>query len=136
MKNNIILKDKLYNLISLNTDIDGIITANIELNRECSIFRGHFPNLPVLPGVCALQIVREIASIYFNQFLYILKISSVKYLTLINLEVNNDLKVKIILSDNKGDCIVMDAVFYIGEKAVIKISDFILASSLNIRYCK
>jgi 3-hydroxyacyl-[acyl-carrier-protein] dehydratase len=32
----------------------------VRLNPNHEIFAGHFPNNPVLPGVCVLQIVKEI----------------------------------------------------------------------------
>jgi 3-hydroxyacyl-[acyl-carrier-protein] dehydratase len=39
---------------------DGLF--EVRLNPDHSIFSGHFPGNPVLPGVCSMMIVRECAS--------------------------------------------------------------------------
>jgi 3-hydroxyacyl-[acyl-carrier-protein] dehydratase len=36
------------------------ITARIRLNPGHAIFAGHFPGHPVVPGVCMLEIIKEI----------------------------------------------------------------------------
>lgn len=53
------LKDDLYfiqNTIADNNSVEAIIT----LNSKHSIFEGHFPSQPVLPGVCMMQMTKEI----------------------------------------------------------------------------
>ena len=37
----------------------GLITATIIFNAGHPIFRGHFPSIPVVPGVCMMQLVKE-----------------------------------------------------------------------------
>jgi 3-hydroxyacyl-[acyl-carrier-protein] dehydratase len=56
----------------------------IELNPEHEIFMGHFPENPVLPGVCTLQILKELVSSQSGHSLLLGKASSVKYLSMIN----------------------------------------------------
>ena len=36
------------------------IQAIIKINPDHAIFRGHFPGQPVVPGVCMMQIVKEL----------------------------------------------------------------------------
>ncbi len=38
----------------------GSITADIALNEHHEIFKGHFPGQPVVPGVCMMQMVKEV----------------------------------------------------------------------------
>jgi 3-hydroxyacyl-[acyl-carrier-protein] dehydratase len=46
---------KLYTIVEKGDDF-----VKIELNPTHAIFSGHFPNNPILPGVCALQIAKEL----------------------------------------------------------------------------
>jgi 3-hydroxyacyl-[acyl-carrier-protein] dehydratase len=41
-------------------DTDGSVKASIGININHKIFEGHFPGQPVVPGVCMLQMMREI----------------------------------------------------------------------------
>jgi len=36
------------------------LKAEIFINKEHEIFKGHFPNNPVMPGVCMIQIIKEL----------------------------------------------------------------------------
>ena len=37
-----------------------VFNSIIELNPEHGIYKGHFPYVPVAPGVCLVQIIKEI----------------------------------------------------------------------------
>jgi len=39
---------------------NGLIRADIQMNAEHRIYRGHFPGMPVVPGVCQVQIIKEV----------------------------------------------------------------------------
>lgn len=32
---------------------------NVTLNKDCEIYKGHFPEMPVAPGVCNIQMIKE-----------------------------------------------------------------------------
>lgn len=38
----------------------GKINARLEINTRHKIFDGHFPGQPVVPGVCMMQMIKEI----------------------------------------------------------------------------
>lgn len=44
---------------SIKTD-DATVIAIIKLNTEHAIFKGHFEQMPVVPGVCQTQIIKEV----------------------------------------------------------------------------
>jgi len=67
---------------------DNQLKAIIELNPEHDVFKGHFPNNPVTPGVCMLQILKELTEQAINKNLFIKECSNVKFMALINPEVN------------------------------------------------
>ena len=49
-----------YTLQSCEQTEKGSFTAQILLNKDHDIFKGHFPGNPVTPGVCMMQIVKEL----------------------------------------------------------------------------
>ena len=74
---------------------DNQLKAIIELNSEHDVFKGHFPNNPVTPGVCMLQLLKELTEQATNTNLFIKECSNVKFMALINPEVNAVLKITI-----------------------------------------
>ena len=74
---------------------DNQLKAIIELNPEHEVFKGHFPNNPVTPGVCMLQILKELTEQATNTNLFIKDCSNVKFMALINPETNPILAITI-----------------------------------------
>ena len=74
---------------------DNQLKAIIELNPEHDVFKGHFPNNPVTPGVCMLQILKELTEQATNTNLFIKECSNVKFMALINPEMNAVLTITI-----------------------------------------
>ena len=72
-----VLKDNLY--IITNEDKDkGLF--KIRLKDDCFIYAAHFPNLPITPGVCVVQIVKELAELLLGQMLTLKSIKNAKFL--------------------------------------------------------
>lgn len=74
---------------------DNQLKAIIEFNPAHDVFKGHFPNNPVTPGVCMLQILKELTQQATNTNLFIKECSNVKFMALINPEVNAVLVISI-----------------------------------------
>lgn len=76
---------------------DNQLKAVIELNPKHDIFKGHFPNNPITPGVCMLQIFRELVEQSIHKKLFIKECSNVKFMALINPETHSELAITITL---------------------------------------
>jgi 3-hydroxyacyl-[acyl-carrier-protein] dehydratase len=74
---------RLYQTEDLQHDESGI-TAGIRLNKDDDVFRGHFPDHPLLPGVCTLQIIKEVLSEVLAKELMLEKAPNIKYLAFID----------------------------------------------------
>jgi len=74
----------------------------IYINSEHDIFKGHFPGNPVMPGVCMMQIIKEISQTITGQKLFMEKCSNVKFLALINPETNPKLTVDLKIMEQDG----------------------------------
>ena len=62
--------------------------VQIELNPNHEVFEGHFPNNPITPGVCMMQIIKEITEGFVAKNLFLSKVSNVKFMATINPFVN------------------------------------------------
>ncbi|MGN0281669.1 MAG: hypothetical protein ACI4B3_05135 [Prevotella sp.] len=58
-------------------------TFKIRFCPEHAIFKAHFPGLPIVPGVCTIQIVTELAELCLNRSLRLCKAKNVKFLSLL-----------------------------------------------------
>lgn len=54
--------------------------AAVNLNAEHIIFKAHFPNNPITPGVCLLQIAKELLEQQLHQKLFAKSIKNLKFL--------------------------------------------------------
>jgi 3-hydroxyacyl-[acyl-carrier-protein] dehydratase len=79
-------------------------TAQATLNPKHPIFEGHFPESPVVPGVCMIQMIKEILSYILQEEIMLTKSSAIKLNNLLsplqNLIINFDFKIKNIDRNN------------------------------------
>ncbi len=54
-----LLKKTFYTVNELSAT-DNSIKASITLNADHDVYKGHFPQMPVVPGVCQMQIIKEL----------------------------------------------------------------------------
>ena len=62
----------------------GKISAALEINADHKIFEGHFPGQPVVPGVCMMQMVKEILEAVLEQPLRLYTADNLKFLAVID----------------------------------------------------
>ena len=62
-------------------------TGRITFNPDHAIFKGHFPGQPVVPGVCMMQIVKEVLEMALGRKMQVQQAAQVKFLQLITPEV-------------------------------------------------
>jgi len=77
--------NNLYRIISFEYDSSAdILHSCILMDPEHPIFKGHFPGNPVLPGVCTVQIAKELLEKSLAKDLMLTRAGSVKYLGFIS----------------------------------------------------
>ena len=77
------LAGNFFELASMNSE-NGKLTGIIKLNAAHTIFDGHFPGQPVVPGVCMMQMVKEILAGALSTSLRLELADQVKFLSVIN----------------------------------------------------
>ncbi len=75
----------LQNFYTIHTlqQSEGSLEASIEFNADHDIFKGHFPTIPVVPGVCMMQIVKELLEQTIAHHTQLTKAAHLKFLSVI-----------------------------------------------------
>lgn len=110
-----------YTLQSHEKAENGSITANIILNKDHDIFKGHFPGNPVTPGVCMMQIVKELTEEFTGSKLFLKSASNVKFMAIINPVETPELKLQLDITENEGEIKVKNTTSF-GETIALKMS--------------
>ena len=77
------------------------IHSRINLNKDHTIFKGHFPGNPVMPGVCMLQIIKELTERAISKNLFLSVASNIKFMAIINPNLNPELKLTISVTEDE-----------------------------------
>ena len=105
--------NSLYNIKRIQPEGNGNkLSVLIRLIPSHDIFKGHFPGNPILPGVCIIQILKEILRYQFNKNLTLKHAGSIKYFSIINPGMNSILKFDIELKEIGNDKISCNAFLY------------------------
>ncbi|WP_343664149.1 3-hydroxyacyl-ACP dehydratase [Chryseobacterium mucoviscidosis] len=110
-----------YTLQSYEKTESGSFTAQISLNKDHDIFKGHFPGNPVTPGVCMMQIVKELTEEFTGSSLFLKTASNVKFMAIINPFETPDLKIQLDITENEQDVKVKNTTSF-GETIALKMS--------------
>ena len=71
--------NSFYTIIAQKLVDENTLSVTLHLNKAHEVFKGHFPNHPVVPGVAMLQIVKEISEAHYNATLFMQSASRVKF---------------------------------------------------------
>jgi len=94
-----LLKD-FYAVNSLETE-ENKTTAKITINKDHKVFKGHFPDNPVTPGVCMMQIIKELTEGIVDKKLFMKSSSNVKFMAIINPDKTPDLVLTLDISETE-----------------------------------
>lgn len=98
-----------------------VFKANITLNKDHQIFQGHFPGNPVTPGVCMMQIVKDLTEEFTNSKLFLKSASNVKFMAIINPFETPDLVLELDINENEDEIKVKSTTTF-GETIALKLS--------------
>ena len=77
------LLNNLYTIVAKDIP-DDKISYNIKLDANHFIYQAHFPNEPITPGVCIIQIAKELLEDSLAKRLKIYLVKNVKFLSIIS----------------------------------------------------
>lgn len=93
----------LYTIKNTEKIDENNFKVQIELNPNHQVFEGHFLNNPITPGVCMMQIIKEITEGFVLKDLFLSKVSNVKFMATINPFINPilDLSLNVVCENNE-----------------------------------
>mgnify|MGYP001793032144 FL=1 len=116
-----LLKD-FYKIEQVEKISEGKYIASIFLNNEHPIFKGHFPGNPVTPGVCMMQIIKELSQEILGRSLLMISSSNVKFMALINPNTNPRLRLELEISGDIDSEIKVKNTTYFENTVALKLS--------------
>lgn len=90
------LQNDFFYIRRLDTEGD-TLHAQLELNPGHRVFEGHFPGQPVVPGVCMVQMIKEILEQALEKPLQLQQADHIKFLSVIDPRVDPHLQTEISL---------------------------------------
>ena len=97
------------------------VKAIVQLNKDHEIFKGHFPGNPVMPGVCMLQIIKELTEKAMGRSLLLTVASNIKFMAIINPNINPTLSLLISITED-GDMVKIKNMSLFDETVALKLS--------------
>ena len=66
------LRNDFYTIVSWENISENSFFVTITINKNHAIFDGHFPQNPIVPGVCMLQMVKDLMEDELNKSIHLL----------------------------------------------------------------
>ena len=94
---------------------DSEIWAELVIDADHKIFEGHFPNQPVVPGVCMMQMIKEVLEYVIGKETNLVQAADMKFLAVINPQENNLVHASIKYADDETGAINIVALLFKDE---------------------
>jgi len=117
-----VLKD-FYKVLSEEKTSDSKYTITILVNEKHEVFKGHFPGNPIMPGVCMIQIIKELTEKITESTLMIQTLANVKFMALINPENNPELRLELDITRTEDNLVKVKNTTYFNETVALKLSN-------------
>ncbi|KAF2335962.1 3-hydroxyacyl-ACP dehydratase [Flavobacterium ginsenosidimutans] len=116
-----ILQD-FYKILSEEKISDSKYTITILVNEKHEVFKGHFPGNPIMPGVCMIQIIKELTESITKSSLMIQSLANVKFMALINPEVTPELRLELDVTTTEDGLVKVKNTTYFNDTTALKLS--------------
>jgi len=113
------LKDTFFT-IRFSTVAEEGCTYRIALNDSHPIFQAHFAGNPMMPGACIAQVIKELASAYFDRAFFVCAVKNMKFLHAINPLESPEISVQLTFTQQENERISVAAILYNKEKIYTK----------------
>lgn len=116
------LLQDFYKIISFEKTTETKYLVMILINEEHEVFKGHFPGNPIMPGVCMMQIIKELTEQITQSSLFMQSLSNVKFMALINPFNTPELRLELDVVTTEESLIKVKNVSYFNETVALKLS--------------
>ena len=109
------LLDSFYKITNIETVASQHYRISVTLVPEHTVYAGHFPGNPIVPGVCSLHMITECAGKALGYPVVMLHVSVVKFLEIVQPSSDKDLEIDLQVSDGMA----LKATIKSGERTVM-----------------
>ncbi|MEO8533862.1 MAG: 3-hydroxyacyl-ACP dehydratase [Flavobacterium sp.] len=112
-----------YKIVSEEKISDSKYVFTILVNEKHEVFKGHFPGNPIMPGVCMIQIIKELTESITKSELMIQTLANVKFMALINPEATPELRLELDVVISEDNLVKVKNTTYFNETVALKLSN-------------
>lgn len=109
---NTFLLNNFYTIDSIEKPSPKILLASIQLNPSHAIFKGHFEQMPVVPGVCQTQIIKELLQEELSKDLTLTKGDNIKFTGMIIPTQNSKINLELTYKEIENQFVVDAKLFF------------------------
>lgn len=84
-------------------------TYTVRLLNDCAIYRAHFPGEPITPGVCIVQMAKELMELHTGAHLEIAKVKDARFLSVLSPTTTSEVTFKLCNITPANDGLAMAA---------------------------
>lgn len=114
-----LIKD-FYKVLSIEQS-ENKYDAFVFIYREHDIFKGHFPDSPVMPGVCTMQIIKELTEQIVGKKLMMVQSNNIKFRAIINPRTHPKLLIQLTIKED-GEAIKVKNVTKFEDTIALQLS--------------
>lgn len=98
----------------------GAVKALLSIDKDHAILKGHFPGQPVVPGVCMMQIIKELVERQTQRNLRLAGAENMKFLSVLDPGHHQEIEASVSFSENNG-VISLNASLFSGSVTFFKL---------------
>ena len=116
------LLNNFYKVLSLEKTDSHKHLAVVLINEKHDVFKGHFPGNPIMPGVCMMQIIKELTEQITKSSLIMQTLTYVKFMALINPDVTPELRLELDITTTEDNLVKVKNATFFNETVALKLS--------------
>ena len=97
------------------------IIFSVKLNPGHPVYKGHFPGNPVVPGVCQVQMIKELSSLVLNKEIILSYSDNIKFLSMIRPSETEILTLSLDIREKENECWSVNAVISRENQVFLKL---------------
>lgn len=116
------LLNDFYKVTSIEKTTENKHVVLVKINAQHPVFKGHFPDNPIMPGVCMMQIIKELTETITQSTLFMQSLANVKFMALINPFKTPELRLELDITTTDTDFIKVKNTTFFDETVALKLS--------------
>lgn len=108
--------------IRKRTDTEGGVDYRVSLSASHVIYEAHFPGNPVTPGVCIIQMIKELVEAYRDTTFFLRTIKNVKFMKVIDPRIVGELTFALNVTTQDDGMTVVSGIVGEGDTIFSKIN--------------